>query len=119
MPRRQAALIASYPFGSSGANAALQWVVKKGAKLQGRVESTDVDLTGIALEVSPDGTTWNATTVANNGQAVTNATAVAGGTFDFDIRLRPGLDNYLRFRATGGSGILEIAGDSVLDIQKV
>jgi hypothetical protein len=111
-----------YEFGATvGGAAALQFAVKRpGGILQCSVEAYDVATT-ISIQVSEDGTTWVATTVASNGIAVTSQQVVAGGVYNFSLRLRDNKDNYMRLvpAAGAGRGIMRVHGDGILDPQKL
>jgi len=62
-----------------------------------------------SLQVSADGSSWNALTVNSNLVVVTNVTLVALGMLDYTFLMRNGIDNYLRLLASGnGRGQMQI-----------
>lgn len=64
--------------------------------------------------------TYIATDATLNLAAVTDFTVNARGSRDATILLRPGVDNYVRFLATGGvRGTVTMRGDEVLEIEQI
>ena len=126
MPQLQVANIGTYDFGArvtAGAPGDVVLSFRKrpgqGGKLiltfENPPDNPDGSLT-VSVEVSEDGTTYAATTVANNLVAITNAVVLARQHRTFELGLRVD-DNFVRVRAIGSlRGILMIHGDELLDI---
>lgn len=126
MPQLQVANIGTYDFGAAAAAGAPGDVVlsfRKRPGLGGKLvltfenppDNPDGSLT-VSVEVSEDGTSYAATTAANNLVAITSAVVLARQHRTFELGLRVD-DNFMRVRATGSlRGILQIRGDEKLDI---
>lgn len=124
MPRQQVATVPVYEFGPVARGAdptavpSLQFVAKRGGvDMQARVEAYEDPVT-ISAQVSVDSVTWVATTAAANGTVVTNLVVNPGGHLAFPLRLRQGLDKYLRF-LTNARGTITLTGSETLDVQKL
>ena len=126
MPRTQAAHVPTYQFGAVSVPGApgdevLKFETFQGGRQQLRFEASDAenDVT-VSVEVSEDGVSFNATTVANNLTAVTNEVILPRTSREFTVLLRAGLDNFMRVRASGGDrGELQIRGPGELEIRKI
>lgn len=116
MPRTQVAHVPTIRLAPGNPSAIYR--VLKGVKLEIRLEAED-DASTVSLQVSPDGTTWAATTANDNGQALTSAALVAGGTLDFSVNIRHQRDNYIRWIVVGAPVTLELRGEEKLDIVQI
>lgn len=124
MPRTQAAHVPTYQFGApdvAGApgDVVLMFEVRQGGRQELRFEASDAeeDVT-VSVEVSETLPTWAATTAAANVEAVTNEVIKPRTSRNFTVMLRPGKDNFMRVRATGGDrGELQIRGPAELEIR--
>ena len=126
MPRTQAAHVPTYQFGAVGVAGApddvvLRFEVFQGGKQELRFEGSDADVDlDVSVEVSDDGVTFVPTTVADNGEAVTNEIIKPRTSRNFSVNLRAGKDNFMRVRATGSDrGELQIRGPGELEIRKI
>jgi len=122
MPQTQTAQVALYDFGApAGALAeVLKFRARKGGKLDLKLENPGVEAFNASVQVSADGTTWAATTAANNGTAVTNLAVPAKQSKEATINLRDGQDNFVRVLANGGvRGQIQIRPDSLLEIVSI
>lgn len=120
MPQTQVANIGVYDFGApvaTGTVLTFRTKPDKSGKLI--LEFTNDDGANdlvVSVEVSSDGSSFSATTVANNLAAVTNVAVPKKVTKESTILLRRGIDLYMRVRASGGArGQLQIRGDQILE----
>lgn len=126
MPRTQAAHVPTYQFGAGAVSGApddvvLRFEVFQGGRQELRFESADAeeDVT-VSVEVSEDGTSWNATTAANNNEAVTNEVIKPRTSRNFTVMLRAQKDLFMRVRAIGSDRCeLQIRGPAELEIRKI
>lgn len=128
-PTPQVANIGTYDFGApaaAGAPGDVVLIFRKRPGQGGKVTLTFVNpvdnpagtLT-VSTEVSEDGTTYAATTAANNLVAITGATLVSRQKRTFEQLFRVD-DNFMRVRASGAlRGQLLIHGDELFDIVRV
>ena len=118
MPISNVGSVDHYPFGApASAATVLKFRVKQGGSIAVRLsaEESETDLT-MSVQVSADNSTYNATTAALNGTAVTD-TSVPARTFkDVAVKLRAGVDLYMRVLASGsGKGACQIRHDGILE----
>lgn len=128
MPKTQSAQVAVYDFGAvptAGApgDVVLKFSCRFGGKLDLRFENADgeQDIT-VAAEVSPDNSSYSATTAAVNNAAVTAEVIKRKTSRAFEINMRAGVDKFLRIRASGSArGQLQIReiGSTGLDIVQI
>lgn len=126
MPTPQVANIGTYDFGAAvaaGAPGDVVLVFRKKPGQGGKVRMTFVNppdnpagsLT-VSVEVSEDGTSYAATTAANNLVAITNHVLPSRTNKNFELLLRVD-DAFMRVRAIGAlRGQLLFHGDEMLDI---
>ena len=128
MPQLQSAQVANYDFGAPNVAGApgdvvLRFTLQRGGKLDFSFANPVGDADFLAsVEVSADGVTYAATTVANNTLAITNASIRRKhAALGFSISLRANLDRFLRIRASGGArGEVQIRDQGCgLDIQSI
>ncbi len=121
MPRRQAAAVDVYDFGAPAAEATvLDFKVKQGGKLDLMFENLEGNDLTVSVEVSEDGTSYAATTAANNLAAVTDEVIAAATNKDFTILARQDLDNYVRVLASGATRAnMQVRPDGVLQIRQI
>ncbi len=127
MPRTQAAHVPTFQFGAVGTPGApgdvvLRFRVKQGGRQELRFENAlaDEDLT-VSVEVSSDGSSFVATTAADNIEAVTDEVIKPRTSRNFTVLLRAGQDKFMRVRASsagGERGELQIRGAAELEIEK-
>lgn len=120
MPAAQVANVAVFDFGAPAATGTvLQFRTKvdQGGKLDLKFENPEgANALTVAVEVSPDGTSWSATTVANNLAAVTALSVPRKTSKEATILIRRGIDLHVRVRASGSArGLLQIRGDQILE----
>jgi hypothetical protein len=128
-PSPQVANIGTYDFGApaaAGAPGDVVLVFRKKPGMGGKVTMTFVNpvdnpagtLT-VSAEVSEDGTSYAATTAANNLVAITAVALVSRQKRTFELLLRVD-DAFLRIRASGAlRGQLLFHGDELLDIVRI
>jgi len=122
MPQSQVAVVQAYDFGAPAvAGEVLKFRTKRGGKLQLSFENSEGLNDGtVSVEVSEDGTTFVATTAANNLVAVTNEVIKRGTHREFAILLRHEKDVYFRVTASGQTRMnVQIRSDQVLEIEKL
>lgn len=120
MPQLNVASIGNFDFGApESVGEVLRFRVKdkRGGKLIMHFENPDgVANVTVSAEVSSDGSSFSATTAANNLAAVTSLVVQQRAGRDATILLREGTDNYLRITASGGArAILQLRGDVALE----
>ena len=115
MPRPQTATVANYGFG--GANTLTEvgrWQALSGVRMQLKIAAYEVPIT-ISIKVSADAVTWNATTSAANVSAVTSVVIPAYTSYDVDVLLRQGTDNWVQLLAMGGGKLdFQVREDAAL-----
>ena len=119
MPRTQAAHVATYQFGAPGTKTAvLAFEVRQGGRQEFRFESADADEdVTVSVEVSEDGSSFVATTAADNVEAVTDEVIKPRTSRNFSVLLRAGKDLFVRVLASGDDrGEVQIRGPAELEI---
>ena len=120
MPKSQIAAISSYEAGlpaTAPANGVLTLKAKQGGKVSVRIENMHDASATVSATVSSDDATYNATTAANNLEAITNVVIPPRTYKDFTVLLRQGIDTWLRFTGSGGTRVnFQVRDNGILDV---
>lgn len=119
MPNPQVGKVDQYQF---GAKPDVATVLQFGVRRGGLVDLVFLNAVGAesytySVEVSADGSSWNATTSANNVAAITSQTVVPKGHKNHTFLLREGVDLHWRVTVSGnGRGELQVRkGEAVFE----
>ncbi len=122
MPRSQVAVIDNFDLGLPAAAAqVIEFKLRPdhGGVIQLRFENSEGENDAtLSVQVSADGSSWNATSAANNLEVITNVSIPRKTFNDYELLLRPGIDNYVRVTGSGRTRVqLQLRHGGLLDIE--